>query len=221
MRTQVWLMTAGLAASLAGSVSSVDAEPIRVPFSVKITVASDDFFWLFGQPMHPGDQLSGRVVLEGEPSGDGNPDNPNSGTYGFEGGRFEFDTASNPTLDAGPIEPLWSFVLNDNFFVNTGLIDQLVFELNGADGSFFVSVGWTDFTAQALDNDGFPQPIDLSRFQFSRFQLQTFRDGTAEHVIRGTSSDVAPVPEPSTLILTLLGGTVLARRFVRSRKHIH
>jgi hypothetical protein len=209
MRLYSWSTVVGLFISLAGSANPVNADTITFPFSINVANTSDDFEWLFGRPMQRGSTLSGRVVIDSPPSADTTPDQ-SQGNYVFETGRFVFDVPSGATFTRGPSD-LLAAVTTDGHFLSRfdRVADVFAIELNGPFQS--LQVAWTDLTARALTGDAFPANAALlSDFQFITFQLIS-----RGNVLFGTSD--APVPEPSTLVLTLLAGAGAVTRVMRSR----
>ncbi|PYR92241.1 MAG: hypothetical protein DMF84_14115 [Acidobacteria bacterium] len=59
----------------------------------------------------------------------------------------------------------------------------------------------------------------LSRSSVSRIRFRLFRffeNGFVAIHLEGTSEPIEPAPEPSTIVLTLVGGAAIAGRSVRS-----
>jgi hypothetical protein len=222
MCQRAFLIVVGIVATLTASVRPASSDPVvlaqvpmTLPFSINVASTSDNFSWLFGRPMQHGSRLSGRVVIDSSPSPDSTPD-ASQGNYLFERGRFEFDVPAGLTVEAEPGAQLSAFVADGHVSSRFHrVVDDFGIELNSELMS--LQVVWTDLTASALTGDAFPTSAAmLSGFQFTSFQLIASRPGGGFEVLQGTS-DPALVPEPSTMILTFLGGSALLGKRLRNR----
>ncbi|HUF67279.1 MAG TPA: PEP-CTERM sorting domain-containing protein [Longimicrobiales bacterium] len=200
------------------SVPAAKADPIPVepgslvlPFSVHIARTSGDFESLFGLRVHRGDTLSGRVVIDGPATNDLIPEEPSHGFYRFTTARFEFAVPSGLTLQSSPFEPLTGVVTDGHFSSQFGrAVDTLVAE--SFVGGVSAQAIWIDVTARALVGDAFPTNSDI----LSGFGVVQLNLATPFGSLNG-SSDPAPVPEPSTMVLTLIGAAMAGRAARRSR----
>lgn len=230
MSLRLSFVTLGCTVLVAAYAARVEADPVVLqpsnsyPFTIYVAAVYGDLSGLFAEPIQHGSRISGRVVVDGPPSADSTPD-PGQGNYTMSG-RFLFDDPAGPVIESGPVAPLRSFVA-DNFAVG----DLLGFELHqpffpedpAAGDRVLALVVWTDVTRQALTGDSFPQnSATLSGFNFTQFQLIEQPGGPGHRQIgfRGTSEPPGPIPEPSTLLLTLMGGSGIASAIkTRVRRH--
>jgi hypothetical protein len=229
MSVRVALKALAMVIASTGSVLPASADPIALqngplvlPFTINAVTVAGDFTDLFGVRIQRGDSLSGRVVIDSPPSADMISD-PSHGFYQFMSGRFEFDVPSGFKLESSAAEPLIG-VITDNHVASAfnQVTDAIAVESHV--GDFVALAVWHDLSAMSFTNDSFPTSADfLSNFSRIRFFFSapnTSGSRPPQIVISGTSEPAPPIPEPSTILLTLMGGAAIARRIVKSRTSV-
>ena len=203
------MRTTTLATLLAVALHNIPAAYAElVTFQVTATVDTvDDPNWLLGGSILVGDTLEGTLQYDTSLP-DLEPD-ANLGTYFASppGGSFIEGTSSA----SGFFETIDFFDAVVGNGPTSGDEDFVVFFATGdTTPSTLVhpSVDWVDlavvlydFDGTVFSNDSLPTTLDLAEFELAEVELTSEDDQNFIYAVTATITDIAQVPEPSTLLL--------------------
>jgi hypothetical protein len=125
----------------------------------------------------------------------------------------QIDTACDPFADV--YCDLFTLYTTEGDFFAAGLGSNVLNPGFVLEDGFGNQIG-TLLAAQGLYGGPLPAPSGDGVLAYVRFNVLGEGNSTIQ-VVDGVTDEPAPVPEPSTLLLTTLGVPVLARRYIRRR----